>query len=166
MSARILALLTTFFVSTTALAWSVPIELCTFPSQPSPAGQDIPCTFTNDDGQSFHGVVTRSDNTTYCTGLVAPTPTDPKKADDIEKLYSSLGEDVADAPVCGLKVDAKGQELMCKAPDEGEGGGGVDAVQLCGPKRAWCIVLVSYRDCAHYFRSEGTGTGVSCDDVQ
>lgn len=164
MSARILVLFTTFFVSSTALAWSVPIEMCTFPSNPSPAGQDIPCTFTNDDGQSFHGVVTRSDNTTYCTGLVAPTPTDPKKADDVADLYTSLGEDLADAPVCGLKVDGKVQELVCMP--QGEGEGGVEAVQLCGPKRAWCLVLVTYRDCAHYFRSEGTDNGVSCDDVQ
>src|SRR5262245_42654893 len=98
MYTRIIAALTTFLVSSTALAWSVPIHMCTFPRTPTPVGEPIPCTYTNQDGQSFNGVVTTTSNgEVMCTGLIAPTHDDEAEADDIDELYSSLGEEHDDA---------------------------------------------------------------------
>ena len=77
--------------STDALAWAVPIHLCSFPDTPTPVGDPIPCSFTNEDGQTFNGVVTSSPAGVFCTGLVAPTPDDPTEAADVAALYSELG---------------------------------------------------------------------------
>ena len=46
MYTRIIAALTTFLISSTALAWgSVPIHLCTVPNTPTPVGNPIPCSY-------------------------------------------------------------------------------------------------------------------------
>jgi hypothetical protein len=163
MYTRIIAALTTFLISSTALAWSVPIHMCTFPGTPTPVGDPIPCTYTNQDGQSFNGVVTRTSNgEVLCTGLLAPTPDDPAQADSIEELYSSLGDEYGDAPYCALDASPKGIVAECsdKWPDDSNPQA---AIKVCGD--GWCLELTAYTDCADYASTEIQFEGVTCYDV-
>jgi hypothetical protein len=160
MYTRIIAALATFLISSTALAWSVPIHRCTFPSTPTPVGDPIPCTFTNQDGQSFNGVVTTTSNgEVLCTGLIAPTPTDPSEADSIEDLYISIDENYDEAPYCAVSSNVKESVTECSDewPDPQA------AVKVCGD--GWCLELTAYDDCADYNSTEIQFEGVTCYDV-
>lgn len=62
------------FVSVSAHAWEVPVHESSFPTQPQQA--PIPCSYTNDDGQTWNGTVgTNSSNEVVCQGLVAAPTT-------------------------------------------------------------------------------------------
>ena len=154
------ALLTTL-VSAPAMAWSVPIHECNVSSTPSPAGQDIPCSFTNDDGQTFNGVVsTTSNGTVLCTGLIVPNPDDNTEADSYEELYLELGLDFGEAPYCAIEHAPKGGDVNAcydEAPEVSA------AVQICG--EGWCLELTSYDDCNDYYSTEADLEGVSCNDI-
>lgn len=159
----VLATLATLLVSSTASAWAVPVHLCTVPDEPTPVGDPIPCSYTNEDGQTFNGIVTRSGNgEVLCTGLVAPNPKDPTHAADIAKLYESLGEDRDAAPVCAIAGTKKGAVLECSL-DDGEDKDPWAAVKVCGGD--WCHELTSYIDCADYYSTEPVLEGVTCYDV-
>jgi hypothetical protein len=163
MYTRIIAALTTFLISSTALAWSVPIHKCTFPGTPTPVGDPIPCTYTNQDGQSFNGVVTTSSNgEVLCTGLLAPTPDDTADAASIEALYESLGDQYGDAPYCALDASPKGMVTECSDvwPEDSNPQA---AIKVCGD--GWCLELTAYADCADYASTEIQFEGVSCYDL-
>lgn len=163
MSTRIIVALTTFLFSTTALAWSVPIHLCTFPGTPTPIGDPMDCSYTNEDGQTFNGVVTSSSNgDVLCTGLVAPTPSDQTEAASIEELYSSMGDDYYAAPYCALDITSKGAVAECSDewPDDSEPQA---AVKVCG--ESWCLELNAYDDCNDYNSTEIQFEGVTCYDL-
>ncbi|HLT38486.1 MAG TPA: hypothetical protein VK034_19500 [Enhygromyxa sp.] len=159
----VVAALSTMLVSSTAFAWAVPIHKCTFPKDPTPVGQPIPCSFTNEDGITFNGVVTVTGNgEVLCTGLAAPTPRDPTEAASIEKLYSSLGDDYGDAPWCALDGTPEGPIAECF--DEPPGGDDPwAAVKICGD--GWCLELNAYVDCNDYYDQEKRVEGVSCYDI-
>lgn len=165
MSTRILTALvvlaTTTLVSTNALAWAVPIHKCSYPDTPTPVGDPIPCSYTNEDGQTFYGVVTSSTAGVFCTGMAAPTPSDPTVADDVAALYSEFGENPDEVPECRVQGSIKGAVLEC--PIEGEPWA---AVKICGDNRSWCLELTRYTDCADYYSSEPAVEGITCDDVQ
>jgi hypothetical protein len=161
MSTRILIALTTLLVSTNAFAWNVPIHLCDFPSTPTPPGTPIPCSYTNEDGQTFNGVVTSSSSDVFCSGLVAPTPDDPTEAADLEGLLMSLGEDPNDVPVCGLHSTMKGTLLEC--PIDGDDPGPWGMVKVCDADG--CAELDAYDDCAAYWAAVPPSDGVTCDDL-
>jgi hypothetical protein len=160
MSTRIIAALTTFLFSSTALAWSVPIHLCTTPSTPTPVGNPIPCSYVNEEGTTYNGVVTTTGNgDVLCTGLIAPTPDDTTEADSIEELYASLGENYDEAPYCAVNSTPKDVILECSDewPDPQA------AVKVCGD--GWCLELTAYDDCADYNSTEIQLEGVTCYDV-
>ncbi len=164
MNTRIFSALATFatlFVSSTALAWSVPIHLCSFPSEPAPG--PIPCSYTNEDGQTFNGVVTSTGGNVLCTGMVAPTPDDATEAASIDELYESFGESRDEAPMCGVHPTPKGALLEC--PIDGDEGGWTPTamVKVCGP--GWCHELASYVDCADYNSTEIQFDDVTCYDL-
>ena len=169
MNPRITAILTVALCSVTTLvslpahAWSVPIHMCTFPKTPTPVGQPIPCTYTNQDGQSFNGVVTTSGNgEVLCTGLIAPTHDDTAEAANIDELYESLGENHDEAPFCALAGTPKGPVTECS--DEWPGEGNPEAaVKVCGD--GWCLELTAYVDCNDYNSTEVQLEGVTCYDV-
>jgi hypothetical protein len=160
MYTRIIAALTTFLVSSTALAWSVPIHLCTVTSNPTPVGNPIPCEYENEWGNTYNGVVTTtSSGDVMCTGLVAPTPDDEAEAASIEELYSSLGENYDEAPYCAVDKTPKGNVTECSNewPDPQA------AIKVCGD--GWCLELTAYDDCADYASTEIQFEGVTCYDV-
>ena len=160
------AALFTLLASSTAMAWAVPIHKCSVPSTPTPAGQDIPCDYTNADGQTFSGVVTVTSNgTVLCTGLVAPTGNDPLEAQSIEALFEKVGSDYWDAPYCAVEASAKGEEAVCYEPGYEPWNDDIQAaVQVCGD--GWCLELMSYVDCNDYWASEPHMVGsVECNDV-
>jgi hypothetical protein len=167
MSTRILTLIatvTTFLASSTALAWAVPVHLATVPTEPTPAGQPIPCSYTNEDGQTFNGVVVVSQapgtmNQTLCVGLVAPGADDPNEAASFDKLYESLGENPKDAPACFLEDEDEWVLLSCydEMPEPQA------AIMVCG--YGWCHELESYVDCADYYSTEIAFEDVTCYDV-
>lgn len=160
MYTRIIAALSTFLLSSTALAWSVPIHLCGFPSAPTPIGDPIPCDYTNEDGQTFNGVVTTTSNgDVLCTGLIAPTPSDSTAAESIEDLYSSFGEDYDEAPYCAVSSTSK--DIVTECSDEWPDPQA--AVKVCG--EGWCLELTAYVDCADYNSTEVQLEGVTCYDV-
>lgn len=167
MNARITTILTALilsstFVSSTALAWSVPIHKCRFPDTPTPAGDPIPCSYTNQDGQTWNGVVTVTGNgEVLCTGLTAPTPEDPTEADSIEELYASFGDNYDEAPFCALAGSREGPEAVCydKAPVSNPEA----AIQVCGD--GWCLELAAYADCRDYNSTEIQLEGVTCYDL-
>jgi hypothetical protein len=162
MYTRILIALTTLLVSTHASAWNVPIHLCDFPSTPTPAGTPIPCSYTNEDDQTFNGVVTSSSGGgVLCSGMVAPTPQDPTEAADVKKLLMSLGEDPKDLPVCGIHSTTKGALLEC--PLGGEEPGQWGMVKVCD--NDGCAELDAYADCAAYWEAVPATDGVTCDDL-
>lgn len=154
--------LATFLVSSTAFAWAVPIHKCWFPSTPTPVGTPIPCSYTNQDGATFNGVVTTSSNgEVLCTGLLAPTPNDTTEAASFEELYSSLGDNYDEAPYCAVQGTSKGSIAEC--PIDGEGGGSSAYVKVCGD--GWCLELSAYVDCADYNSTEIPLEGVTCYDL-
>jgi hypothetical protein len=163
MYTRIIAALTTFLISSTALAWSVPIHKCTFPRTPTPVGQPIPCSYTNPDGQTFNGVVTTTSNgEVMCTGLLAPTQDDEAEAADIDKLYTSLGENYDEAPYCGIDATPEGKVAECS--DEWPGDSDPQAaIKICGD--GWCLELTAYADCADFASTEIQFEGVTCYDL-
>ena len=57
-----------------AHAWQVPLYQTSYDPGPHQPGEPIPCTFTNDDGQSFTGTIT-SDGSggLVCSGIAEPT---------------------------------------------------------------------------------------------
>jgi hypothetical protein len=61
-------------ISSTAFAWSVPLSSAEYSAGPHPAGQDIDCTYTNDDGQVFSGTVQGPSGSLVCAGDVVSTP--------------------------------------------------------------------------------------------
>lgn len=160
---RVTVALATLFVSSTAFAWSVPIHKCSFPSTPTPVGNPIPCSYTNQDGQTFNGVVTTSSNgEVLCTGLLAPTPDDTTEAASFEELYSSLGDDYGNAPYCAVKGTTKGSIAECPI----DGGGDATPwanIKVCGD--GWCLELTAYTDCADYNSTEIPLDGVTCYDM-
>lgn len=165
MTARVLVpalalALSTLFAST-ATAWSVPIHRCSFPDTPTPVGEPIPCSFTNQDGQTFNGVVTTTSNgEVMCTGLLAPTPEDPPEAQSIESLYEELGDDYWSAPYCSMDATPEGRFAACfDEPPKGPQA----AVKICGS--GWCLELNAYVDCNDYYAKEKRVAGVDCYDV-
>ena len=157
------ALLISILFASTALAWSVPIHKCTFPKTPTPAGEPIPCSFTNEDGQTFNGVVTQTGNgEVLCTGLIAPTPQDPTEAQSIEELYSSLGDDYWNAPYCAMDATPEGPFAAC-FDEVPYGGEPQAAVKICG--NGWCLELNAYVDCNDYYAKEKKVDGVGCYDI-
>lgn len=170
MKTRILtsvAALATLLVSSTALAWAVPIHKANVPSEPTPAGDPIPCSYTNDDGQTFNGVVTTTSNgTVLCTGLIAPTPDNPLEGQSIEALYEELGDDYWEAPFCAVEGTSKGvAAAVCYEPGDEPWNDGIQAaVQICGD--GWCVDALSYVDCNDYWASEPHMVGsVECNDL-
>jgi hypothetical protein len=154
-------LISTLFTST-ALAWSVPLYKCWYPRTPVDP-TSIPCSYTNEDGQTFNGVVTQTPNgTLLCTGLNAPTPQDPTEAQSIEELYASFGDDYWSAPYCAMDATPEGPFAACfdEAPHGGEPQA---AVKVCG--EGWCLELNAYVDCNDYYTTEVRLDGVTCYDL-
>jgi hypothetical protein len=63
-------------ISSTAFAWSVPLSSAEYSAGPHPAGQDIDCTYTNDDGQVFNGTIQGPSGSLVCAGDVVITRED------------------------------------------------------------------------------------------
>jgi hypothetical protein len=165
MKTRILPLvasLSAMLISSTAFAWSMPIHKCWFPRTPTPVGEPIPCSYTNQDGQTFNGVVTTTSNgEVLCTGLIAPNPSDPTEAASIDELYSSIGEDYGSAPFCALEGTDEGPIAECW--DEPPKGNPEAVVKVCGD--GWCLELTAYVDCNDYYTTEAHLEGVTCYDL-
>jgi hypothetical protein len=141
------------------LAWAVPIHLASVTDEPTPAGQPVPCSYTNQDGQTFNGVVSVVGSDVMCVGLVAPNPRDPLEAASFADLYEKLGENPKDAPACYLEDEHEWVSLSCYdemfEPQA--------AIKICG--YGWCHELESYADCADYYSTEIAFEDVTCYDL-
>ena len=169
MNTRIPAALVAFatlLASSSAFAWSAPIHKCWFPRGPQPVDQPIPCSYTNEDGQTFNGVVTTTSNgTVLCTGLIAPNPTDPLEAQSLDALYEEFGLSFDDAPYCTIEGSEEGEAAVCYDPGYEPWNDDIQAaVQVCG--EGWCLELTAYTDCSDYWASEPHMQGsVDCYDI-
>lgn len=154
---RVFLALAALCVSSSALAWSVPLYTCSYDPGPHPAGTDIPCTYTNQDGQSFQGTVTQSGSGgLFCTGLVAPTPNDDTRAAVAADLYSELGDGIATSPTTSWARTKLGVVITEADP--------VGYVKVCTADG--CQELAQYASCRDYYAVNGQSSGVSCDDLQ
>jgi hypothetical protein len=156
---RLVASFVVFALSSSAFAWSVPLYRATYNPGPHTAGTDIPCTYTNEDGQSFNGTVTQSaSGGLFCTGLVAPTPDDVRAASVAADLLVEFGDKVSTAPVVTWTRSAKtGGIVITEAEPEG-------CVRVC--VNGDCQELTAYASCYDYTQANGSQDGVTCDDLQ
>ena len=144
-------------VSSSALAWSVPLYRCAYNPGPHQAGTDIPCTYTNEDGQSFQGTVTQSGSGgLYCTGMVAPNPTDETRAAVAADLYTDLGDRIQSSPTTAWSRTKVGVVIVEADP--------VGYVKVCSANG--CEELAQYASCRDYWTANGQSAGVTCDDLQ
>jgi len=85
MNTRNILLFAGLLMSSNAFAWSVPIHLADFNPGPHTAGDPIPCSYTNDDGQTFNGTVTSGPEGVMCSGFAEP-PTDDTIAAEAARM--------------------------------------------------------------------------------
>ena len=95
---RIIASIAALLLSSTAFGWAVPVDQSTVSAGPHVAGEDIPCTFTNDDGQSFSGTVQVVDHHVLCVGSMVLDD----DIDSIDAAYELTTPDGYELPSDGL----------------------------------------------------------------
>jgi hypothetical protein len=150
--------LAALFVSSAAFAWDVPMYMCAVISTPTLGAG---CTYTNQDGQTFQGVITRQDNSNYCTGRVvrAPEHSVLESLDQICDFEECVPASKAGPP---KNLDPKAT-LVERDPTRPFDPDAPAHVKVCGD--GWCHELSSYVDCNDYYSSEIDFPGVTCYDL-